>query len=475
MTSLDPSGVHLWLREVEHPSRLVSLRIVVKNPDQGAPNIFYLDCPEERFEEELPFFIDTHWEFLSSQTDSNIGVIGVGHFKEKELQDFFAPLFKNLSLNRHSAEVRGRVSFFSSTEIGVTSLSLYYPAFFKQIKTKYDLKKLWVLYLLQEMVHERLRRAAVEMELTWESCSKMGYLLPLTHTMAQAKQTGLKEPINMLVGFLVAMQELKGGGITEAELSDAKSKLRKHLTFYYQREPDTLVLADYYASLFAFGAGCPDYSIFAKKSSLLAEEIEMNDIIEAIKESLEDKTIRVEIKGPPDIRFTESDFQEALEEFKSDLWIPNKKEEEKLYNSGMMENKEPYQQLVVSPTDAERIRSLVKTIASESLTELFLKRKQLKKMGTQIHHVHPIRFLGIIVSDPNLKSGMIAIEKSFFKWSSFIQGLSERLNEEYDHSNLAPYIPGFCDTIKANPIQVQTFMKQKKWSELVKYLIQLPT
>ena len=112
-------------------------------------------------------------------------------------------------------------------------------------------------------------------------------------------------------------------------------------------------------------------------------------------------------------------------------------------------------------------------MAHNNPIKLGFKKKDLEKKGRKINHVHPIRFLGTVFSDPYLKGCMKDIRESYFKWHGFVDGYSVRMEEEHDKGNLLPYVNSFCQIVNGNPDQVRAFIMKRDWEGLMRYLVRL--
>jgi hypothetical protein len=124
-------------------------------------------------------------------------------------------------------------------------------------------------------------------------------------------------------------------------------------------------------------------------------------------------------------------------------------------------------------TEGEKriIYKLITTMAEKNPLMLGLEKKSLDKKGKKIHHIHPLRFLGYIFSDPHLRNSMREIKKSYFKWNAFINGLSRKMREESSHNNLAPYIDGFSEHLHIDKSRVTHYIQEREWEALVRFLL----
>src|SRR5438105_2983812 len=79
-----------------------------------------------------------------------------------------------------------------------------------------------------------------------------------------------------------------------------------------------------------------------------------------------------------------------------------------------------YQELVCTEQDVAKIYEIVTTIADTNKISLLFKQSHLKELGAQINHVHPLKFLSTVFTDPHLKTCMFYIWNDSFKRSGFI-------------------------------------------------------
>lgn len=132
---------------------------------------------------------------------------------------------------------------------------------------------------------------------------------------------------------------------------------------------------------------------------------------------------------------------------------------------------DPYDSLPLTSTEKKLIYKIVTNIAKKNLMQLAFEKKSMERKGKRVNHVHPLKFLGTIFSDPQLAGYMRTIKKSSFKWNNFIEGLSGRLKEEYKRNNIKNCVPGFCRAVGADSDKVMPYINKQDWEGLVKYLL----
>lgn len=466
------NGVQLWLKQHAPRSGKISCRIVAKNPLEEVPLIFPLiDCSIDEFEDQLPVLIEDCRTSIQDEAQWKIAVIVVGDFEKEKLQESLASAL-DVFTPRELASQANMVSIVPSAQPKMVEISLTYPTSFHELKTDQDLKKLWVLYLLQSIVEERFRKVIKQVDGQWVPAAAANYLLPYTHTIARSKQQLNQEPSKMLFALLTAMQEFKGSGFSEQELSVAKAKLQKNLLSFFQQNPGSECLANYYASQFAFGAGCPSYPIFMAMSIQTISQIERKDLAELLGSYFKDDTRRVVVNVPKDANITEASIQMALDAIRSDDLV--------VKLEGNAEEKTPYAQLPMTTEEEKMICQIIDTVGNSGLATLFLKQGELRDLGNKVQHVHPFKFLEVVFTRPDLKKCMNDVERHpATKWDGFMHGSGgtagfiQKCDRENARNNLLPHVLGFCQAVKAHPDQVRDLVEKKQWEKLVRYLIKL--
>ncbi len=132
-----------------------------------------------------------------------------------------------------------------------------------------------------------------------------------------------------------------------------------------------------------------------------------------------------------------------------------------------------YSQLPLTDEYRGKITDLITTIGTKGKLDLLVHHKsRLEKLGDDIdEHVHPLRFLSVIFSNPQLKSYMGEINHDYFKWSEFIKGLSKRLNVEMKKGCVLKFLDAFSLEINVPAEGVRPLCEKGNWEELVEYLI----
>lgn len=134
-------------------------------------------------------------------------------------------------------------------------------------------------------------------------------------------------------------------------------------------------------------------------------------------------------------------------------------------------SQDPFEEIGLEDWEKKTVYKIITTMAEKNLFQLALEKRSLEKKGRSINHIHPLWFMGYILSDPKLKSDIYVIKKSHFKWDSFIDGFSRRMREESRDDNLAVYVSGFAELLDADPEMVMEYIEDHDWEGLVVALL----
>lgn len=133
---------------------------------------------------------------------------------------------------------------------------------------------------------------------------------------------------------------------------------------------------------------------------------------------------------------------------------------------------EAYKDLVCTDQDKSNIFEIITTMAEHGKLALLLKQSYLKNLGAQINHVHPLKFLSTIFTNPCLKTRMEPIFDDYFKRNGFMDGLGPSLTREADKGKLDQYLNDFASEVKIPPDRLRKFFQNRDWESLVRYLMQ---
>lgn len=128
----------------------------------------------------------------------------------------------------------------------------------------------------------------------------------------------------------------------------------------------------------------------------------------------------------------------------------------------------------VTAAEKDDIRYILKSLATNTWTELLGSRSSINRAGDRIDHIHPLRFLACIFTDKELKGCIHTIRDRGKIWKSFFQGLEESLEEESQKGNIQPdMVQDFAKNVNVNVSAIREIIKNKKWEDLVDTLLNL--
>jgi len=136
----------------------------------------------------------------------------------------------------------------------------------------------------------------------------------------------------------------------------------------------------------------------------------------------------------------------------------------------------PYNQLTCSETDIACVTEIITTLGENGKLTLLFKQGHLKQLGSQINHLHPLKFLSSIFCNPDMKVHMVEIFDDYFKRTGFMDGLGPSLDKEAEKGKLNQYLSDFANEICVPLEEIQMFFQagnDHDWEAFVYRLIEL--
>jgi hypothetical protein len=131
-----------------------------------------------------------------------------------------------------------------------------------------------------------------------------------------------------------------------------------------------------------------------------------------------------------------------------------------------------YSQLPCTEEDRAKIYKLISTIGPKGLPWLLLHKNELEKLGAEINAtVHPLKFLGTIFSNAELKSDMKLVMDSMFKRSNFVKGLAKRIELELQKKQVYKFLDDFSLELHVPVNEVRHYCENSDWEGLIYYLM----
>ena len=91
----------------------------------------------------------------------------------------------------------------------------------------------------------------------------------------------------------------------------------------------------------------------------------------------------------------------------------------------------------------------------------------MNRRGDELKVLHPMRFIGHILSDPDSYSHLKTVKSDFFKYNSFISGFNNQIAEKANEEDLLLYSSGFARHVKIEHVVVTQAIESKKYRDLI--------
>ena len=450
-----------------------------------------------------------------------VAVIAVGDFSREEMLVLIAKHFSDIPLSPQNEGPTIQID--SDASINKVALRVSFPNAPLTIGTYQDLNEGWKQMMLQELYQHRLERCSRSLDESWIHPHPRFFYPVKGYAVASEE---ISE--NLLSYILWQIELMRNDGFHEDEFYLIKRNLLNQLQYLESNTalPNNAFLSSYFADQFLLGDRCPCYESFLTASAQLIEEMQFDDLKPHIGSFLADDNLCIRVVYPETalldgmtehqiekvikkiaslssfyrnseikedaIRIFDSENSQALEDNSSidlkEIVIDLPPSVELLNDlkpalfrvadgapvillSNAAGSVDAYYQLPLNDKEKRIIRSIFTTMAEKNIIQLALEKRTMEKKGKKVTHVHPMRFIGYIFSNPELKSCMRKIVKSSFKWDAFVDGFSKRMKEEFANNNLHRHIPGFCQEVGADPAQVARFIERKDWEGLARSLL----
>jgi len=131
----------------------------------------------------------------------------------------------------------------------------------------------------------------------------------------------------------------------------------------------------------------------------------------------------------------------------------------------------PYESLLLSDKDRAHVSEIITILSENGKLSLLFKKNHLKELGSQINHLHPLKFLSAIFSNPDLKARMGDIFQDYFKRNGFIDELSGSLTKSSNSGELNHYIESFAKDVNVGVEEIRPYFLNQDWEGLIDYLI----
>jgi hypothetical protein len=529
------NGVKTYVQSNPLPANCCSLRVVLKTETHEEEQFsfegsldseekldhFFTFCKKkisntltkrEKFSDSCAFSCS---DLPLSSPPQEMAVIAVGDFDAAMMQSRIAAHFDNCTLSKNKEGSESSIRIAKNENISKGILNLFYPNKSHLIVSYQDLKESWKYLLLQELFQQRMEYGLRGMEEAWVHPYRRFF-----HPVSGYAFVSEDKMENLLSFLLWQAEAIRNNGFFEDEFYVTKTKLVNQLQYlsFNATEPDDSFLASYYADQFLLGEQCLDSQCFLEASASLVQEMQSEEIFPCLEPFFLDSNRYIQVVYP-DPAHAELLTKEGVEEIisrvqslssfyrDSDIdedsaWTLDTRDEDffeeknpvraqenaavipcantsqapsfRLADNIIQVNNSSPESFFNLPLDDKEkrfIHSIISTIADKNLVQLVFERGNLEKKGKKINQVHPLRFMGYILSQHDLKERARIIKKSSFKWDAFIDGFAKRMKEELAKNNVYQHIPGFALQVGSTPEHINPFIHKKDFEGLVRSLL----
>lgn len=456
-------SVSLYLHKEERTQKI--LRFCVEEKESGKSLLFSLDDPKG--EGEVITFLQNCSRYIDPYGRSHVTIIATSPSLIEKVMSFF-PKYSEDVLEPLARESVKKEPFSCVAAKGSENfLRISYEFPYPKIETARDLRKLWNLALIQYMTKERFSEGGLY-KIESESNA---YLLPSTTIECILGTGSLSEGIVQVLGEVDRIRRI---GFTIEELSRAKAVFLEKIRGWQATKNfwDLEEIVTFHAEGFLKGLRPLAQAEFLHFAKPLIESITPVDIAIGLENSFSDndRHMTLYMTETPETSATRALIEELVQA-KSFLGGSPINGGAEGSSSPLASRTKSFYDLTITDYDKEIIYKIIDTMAKDNVIKLGLKRKSMERKGKKIRPVHPFRFLAHIFGDSYLRSCMQEISRSSFKWNGFIDGLSERIQEEVVRDNVVRHIPGFCEYLHRDEQEVMNYVQKRDWEGLVRFLL----
>lgn len=131
-----------------------------------------------------------------------------------------------------------------------------------------------------------------------------------------------------------------------------------------------------------------------------------------------------------------------------------------------------YAELVCTPEDREKIHYIITTVSENNWFALIKHKSDLTRKGNQIEHVHPLKFLAAIFSDPNIKECMRKISADGgMKYNRIVGDVSANLTNQMTLGQVEPHLEEFAKEVSVPVESIRSYVQARDWEGLIQLLL----
>ena len=124
----------------------------------------------------------------------------------------------------------------------------------------------------------------------------------------------------------------------------------------------------------------------------------------------------------------------------------------------------------LSDYDKENIRFIINTLSHNSTLALAFQRSSLVRVGARTANIHPLRYLGFIFSDPELKGQIKNISRT--PWNRFVDDFGDSLSNAVSRDNITDNIVAdFAETVGIAMKKISSSIASEQWWAFMQALV----
>lgn len=431
-------------------------------------------------EESLKAELKKHLEAFSKLEDTdNLVVVIVGGFKESSLKEFVNSTLQSYSHNKPYKNVSNNpydICYVSLNVAGDKASSL---------------KDLWINRLIEEHLTSQIKENSLNSFSILNAEQSSNSLKIKPHETLSSK---VKEELDCITRYS------SNKGISSTELESFKELYLNEVEVArksFSSHPSS-TLANYLTQQARSKKAAAPLDEYLEQSPDVIKSLSLEEVNEAFKScklfytfrSATDSKASAPSKSPSaenSLSLTtneesienstiEAPFEEESSYSESNVANSNLSEPSlMLYFAEPQTPQDSYYNLPINDYEAKTIRNIIHIMADNNPVKLLFKEGELNRMGDQINHVHPLKFLSAIFDNPNGRKDMKKVMDNSFKFNGFMEGgkrggLSRRMNDEFQKNNLFQHVPGFAKHLNVDPNAVTAYIQKKDWKGLVVFL-----
>lgn len=144
------------------------------------------------------------------------------------------------------------------------------------------------------------------------------------------------------------------------------------------------------------------------------------------------------------------------------------------YNGRSKKYEKEYFALICTQEDRAKIAEIITALGTKGKIALLFNQSHYRRLGKDIEHVYPLKFLEVILTDKELKNYMRIFRKDYFKWSNFIGDFSKSLTNRVKDGSLVNFLPEFSKVVNVNVEKIKPFLSDKsdnRWEKMIDLLL----